>query len=82
MKIGIFDRKDKSEPISNKEKVRIYTVCDGCSKENCMKILDFLVIFVSLSIPQGIVYHQHEVLHIIKTLVLQIIKPIVFLIHT
>ena len=32
----------------------------------------------SLSIPQGIVYHQCEVLHIIKTLVLYIINPIVF----
>ena len=35
----------------------------------------------SLSIPQGIVYHQCEVLHIIKTLVLYIINPIVFDTH-
>ena len=55
--------------------------CAGCSKENCVKTPDFLVIFVSLLIPQGIVYHQHEVLHIIKTLVLYIVIAKAFWIH-
>ncbi len=61
------------------EKSRVFMCCSLLNKIYVMVVQKRTI--TSLSIPQGIVYHQCEVLHIIKTLVLYIINPIVFDTH-